>query len=153
MFFLIQWSMIKTSQFLIAQPPIRPLILWSLLPGFGPPILWFCFLAWLLEKSEIPVPVLYKKIIIPLFVGLWVAAESFGHFPFSMVALDSTALTQISLKAEAEDHYDRTVRGTIFFRLTDRLLVLSPKGNCKTLQRRTLTVIPLTEVRIIQATQ
>lgn len=144
---------IRKASHNLARAPLPPVREWNFVAAFLPPLLSFRFFTWLLPQLPLRLPLLYKTLILPLIASLWLTAFLDGQFWFSMLALDSTALTRISLKAETGDHYNRIVRGTILLRLTDRLLVLSPNGDSKTLQPRSLTGIPLTEVRLIEATQ
>jgi hypothetical protein len=148
----------KTSRFLPIHPTPIQLIPWQFWAGFGPPALSVRFFVWLFRKFHLPVSLPYKNLLLALLASLSIAALTYGYFYFALEALTSTASTRISLKAENNDNFplymNRIIRGTILFKLTDRLLVLSQISDSKKLRRnRSIIVIPLTEVRLIEATQ
>jgi hypothetical protein len=143
----------RTSGILSIRPtPITsiPLHFWA---GFGPPALAVRLFVWLLRKYHFLGRPPYLRLLLAFIASLPIAALTYGHFDYAVEAITSKASTHISLKAEAGEHYDRTVRGTILFRLTDRLLVLSPEEDSKTIRPRSIIVVPLAEVRLIEATQ
>jgi hypothetical protein len=138
------------------QAPSPPLRIWHFLAAFGPPLLSFRFFMWLFPKLYRPALMIYKNLVFSIVATLLIAAPFFGFFYFADLAVNYDVLTRITLRAEVGERgaipYNRMVIGTILFRLTDSLLVLSPKGNAKILQPRSLIVIPLSEVRLVEAT-